>query len=186
MVIKHTAIILPGVAIILAAAHWLGAMKLYRRMPELTARVKRTGYVVLLVILTMWALFRFDFSVPVVHTFADPIAGQGIFADRIMPAGIYVGSVFESLDHLRNGHPSYLWGEISKFSWWYYFPAVATYKIPIGIAVIFLVGLLSLIWVRPRYEELPLLLCALIWMWTMMRSRSALASGIFCRRRFSW
>jgi hypothetical protein len=98
-----------------------------------------------------------------------PLPGEMFISDFVLPAGIYVGSVFMSLLHLRAGHPSYLWGQVHFFSWWYYFPALALYKIPIGIGVVLLIGLLSLLWVKPRYGELPIFLCGIIWLLVMMR-----------------
>src|ERR1700691_2313212 len=47
--------------------------------------------------------------------------------------------------------------------WWDYFSGVATYKIPIGIGVVMVIGLASLTWIKPRSEELPLAICAGLW-----------------------
>ncbi len=51
------------------------------------------------------------------------------------------------------GHDAYLFGERRTTGWWNYFPMVATYKVPIGIAAVLLLGVLSLGRTPPRWAE---------------------------------
>ena len=100
----------------------------------------------------IWVFVRFNSSVPETFNIA-------------LPAGLYVTSVAYFLEHIQAGHQAYLWGEMQLRGWWYYFPVLATYKIPIGIGVVFLLGIVSLAWVRPRYQELPIFLGFVLWLY---------------------
>ena len=70
-----------------------------------------------------------------------------------MPAGAYIGSMINGGAHADRGHAAFLLGERSKGGWWYYFPVVATYKVPLGVAALVLLAIASLFFLRPRFEE---------------------------------
>lgn len=91
--------------------------------------------------------------------------------DRPLPAGLYVGSVMHASWHADQGHPAYLLGERSRSGWWYYFPVLLAYKMPLGIALVLVLALLSFVWLKPRFEEAGLLLPALAWTALMMLTR---------------
>jgi hypothetical protein len=55
-------------------------------------------------------------------------------------------------------------GESRELGWWYYFPVVATFKIPLGIFVVLAMGIISLKWRRLSYQELPFIFAAALWM----------------------
>ena len=61
------------------------------------------------------------------------------------------------------GHNGYLFGEKRMTGWWYYFPVVATYKVPLGIAAVLLLGLISIGWEHPRWAEWGLLIPCVAW-----------------------
>jgi hypothetical protein len=120
-------------------------------------------------VVCIWASTLFDFSAPrnwmwpmnypntngfqFVRDFLDPLL------DMRWPGGIYIGSFLGGMVHAHRGHWGFLWGQNkSPGGWWYYFPVVATYKIPLGFFLIFLLALISLVWVRPRFAELMTLI----------------------------
>jgi hypothetical protein len=55
--------------------------------------------------------------------------------------------------------------------WWYYFPAVATYKVPIGAGVVLALGLVSLARRRPRWDEWGIALPLAAWMLFMINTK---------------
>jgi hypothetical protein len=168
LVIKHTALILPPVAVLMAIVHWVFREKLWRRPRKLVGNIGMAALTALCAFLTIWVLCGFDFSQPLPNPLGEKIFGEDFVDQFILPAGIYFKSVFYALAHARQGQPNYLWGEVRWDGWLYYFPVVAGYKIPLGIGAIALLGVASVAWVRPRYAELPLLICGLAWTASLM------------------
>lgn len=127
----------------------------------------------LLALPLMWALLGFDISEPrlagrqLSTEYGEhwSLAGDVInpISSLKLPGGIYIGSFLEGYNHGLDGHPTFLLGEISDFAPWYHHPVVATYKVPLGVAVVLALGLTSLAWARPRAAELPLLIAAGAW-----------------------
>jgi hypothetical protein len=118
----------------------------------------------------IWALSGFDYSHPAV---ARSVKSQRIWQHlpEFVPAGTYVGSVLNGMAHADRGHAAYLLGHKSKSGWWYYFPVVATYKVPIAIFFLLILSLASLSVVRPRWSEWGLLLPMLAWSILLMSGR---------------
>jgi hypothetical protein len=83
----------------------------------------------LITLLAMWALLAFDMS---------PARKGGA-----IPGGLYIQSLQDAARHVAEPNDAYLLGQVRRGGWWYYFPVVATYKVPIGIAAVILLGLLS-------------------------------------------
>ena len=131
VLLKHTAVLVP--AILCGYAAIQGGRQ---HLPALA----KGG---LLTLLVMWALLGFDMS---------PVRGASV------PGGIYVKSVLDARDHVTAPNDAYLWGQIRRGGWWYYFPAVATYKVPIGIALVVVLGLASMAKRGVKREEWSLLL----------------------------
>jgi hypothetical protein len=184
MLLKHTAIILPGVAMVFAGMWWIvqpwrqGCLRESWR-GKIDRRIAMFFVGVGIVLLTIWALCLFDVSKPRYPTpeFGSwtvkweqihPLAAQWL--DRKLPAGIYISSILQAQMHAKYGHMSYLFGQKTRRGWWYYFPVIATYKVPIGIGVVLLMGLISLKWVKPRWEEWSLLIPMIAWAALMMSS----------------
>lgn len=165
--LKHTAVILPLVALGYAVLWWGIRPRLASRERPRGGLGSRARAVVLALLIfagSLWALTLFDVSRPDV----PPELGQsgGALAQllvRPLPGGLYLGSVLHGQWHAERGHPAYLLGEKSFHGWWYYFPLVALYKVPIGILVVLLLGLLSLKRARPRFEEWGLFLPLCAW-----------------------
>jgi hypothetical protein len=149
LVTKHTAVLVPVILCAYAVLAWTTRRAPDAQEPPLAAHGGLAGLVkaALVTALLMWALLAFDLS-PVRKIKTG------------VPGGLYVESVLDAAGHVRYPNDAYLFGQTRRGGWWYYFPAVATYKVPIGIAVILLVGLTSFVYRRPRRDEWPLLLPA--------------------------
>jgi hypothetical protein len=164
LLIKHTAIILPAVMLTMAVLWW--CVKPWREGQSLAewrgllpGRRDAMARMVLLAMAALWALTLFNVSAPVMGS------------DLAVPAGIYIKSFLVGLIHASTGHESYLNGEVSWTGWWYYFPVIATYKVPIGVWVLIALALLSLRRTRPSWGELGLLLPMAAWTFLMMKTR---------------
>lgn len=169
LLLKHTALILPLVVVVLAGIHWLLKLQLNRNLKLLRHRVAQL-IVTAAAVPTLICIFMLgDFAPPAL---GPPFQGPSLFLRFLnthpMPCGLYLKSVATGLIHAQQGHPSYLLGQVSRMGWWYYFPVVAAYKIPLGIAGILFLGLISLLWIKPRYEETPLLVCGVAWTTSLM------------------
>jgi hypothetical protein len=172
MLTKHTAVILPLVVAAYALAHWLRGRR-EAGAPSLRARVNQLFAVGVVAAVSMWPLTAFDFSRPADHApLLSAVYTEGVSfkADvvngalmRRWPAGVYLGSVRGAQSHAEEGHPAYLWGRRSAHGWWYYFPVLAAYKVPFGVAVVIAAAALSLAWRRPTFGEVPLAVAAVAW-----------------------
>lgn len=176
MLVKHTALILP---VVLGAYVTIDAW--LRGRPFLGAgvwrpRLRRIALAGLVWAGSVWMMTGFDVSVPydVGATIAEPAPAEPAWKHKLvdaveaqltrpLPAGMYIGSVVLGLQHNAHGHWAYLFGEHRHLGWWYYFPVLATYKVPLGIALVLLLGVLSLRWVKPTVNELALLVPLVAW-----------------------
>ena len=79
---------------------------------------------------------------------------------RFEPSGFTAG--LEALrGHNRGGHPAYLFGEVRREGWWYYFPVALWFKSTIPLLVAFALG--SVVLLRKRAASwIPLLAAAAI------------------------
>jgi hypothetical protein len=166
ILIKHT-----GIAVLIAAVVlviWGG----WRRGDSWRITLNRLAAGALLCAGFVWILCAFDISRPADRAHVAPMrydsAGSSVMQaiEPMMslrwPAGIYVASLLDAGDHTARGHDAYLWGEHRRHGWWYYYPAVALYKVPIGIGVLVLLGVASVFRRRPTWDEAALVVPALI------------------------
>jgi hypothetical protein len=164
--------ITPGVVALFAAAYWLRDRRVDLAHASPRRRLNQLLAGALVAAAFIWPLTLFDVSRPSDH---GPVASAvytekfSFTADvvngalgRPWPAGVYVGSL-RGGQFRADGHPSYLWGQVSRHGWWYYFLAVALYKVPLGVVLVIAVAAASLWYVRPRFDELPLALAAVCW-----------------------
>jgi 4-amino-4-deoxy-L-arabinose transferase-like glycosyltransferase len=80
-----------------------------------------------------------------------------------LPAGSYQHSFLAAVQLSREGRPAFLWGERNLGGWWYYFPVVSLYKVPLGLLALFAVAVLSLA-LRPlKRGEWSLLIPMALW-----------------------
>ncbi|HEV8201065.1 MAG TPA: glycosyltransferase family 39 protein [Candidatus Polarisedimenticolia bacterium] len=182
LLLKGTTILLPVVAAAYAVLFWIvRPWRAARASPEqpnarkeagtpstwVSALPRRLAALVgfaALGFLILWALLLFDVSRP-----DQPPDWQQAptllsrLLDRPLPAGLFFESLVRGAWHADQGHLAYLLGERSRGGWWYYFPVVMAYKTPLGVALVFLLALLSLRSVRPRFEEWGLAIPAILW-----------------------
>jgi hypothetical protein len=166
MLIKHTAIILPAVIVAMAIFWWiLRPLRLHEPITRaLPHRLQHGALAIGLVLLWMWMLLGFDISrsaQPAWPAGATP-PGHALLQRRL-PGGLYIRSVMFGMSHNAVGHQNYLFGRRKAAGWWYYFPVLATYKIPLGIGLVLLLGAASLFHRRGSFEGLGLLLPLLAW-----------------------
>jgi hypothetical protein len=176
MSIKNSAFVLPLVVGGYALLWWLRARWRPALWPGAVAfrrAFRLTCWGALVVLLTIWAADRFDFSAPQEHGLGavrypphTSIAPVYDLLNRLtiqpMPAGMYISSVLQARNGKMEGHWEYLFGEHRRFGWWYYFPVVATYKVPLGIFGLWAMALLALFWRRPSFAEWSILLPAVV------------------------
>jgi hypothetical protein len=190
MLLKNTALILPGVAVVCAivwrvARYLPGSPRACSRGPEENAS-RLAGYTntswkrvllhiplaIVLLLASIWALTLFDVSVPLRQRDVGRFDNK-TFVElfrREWPAGIYLRSIPSTFDHAAAGHPNFLNGDRGRFGRWDYFPIVATYKLPVGIAAILVLGFASFFWRRPTFDELSLALPAIAWTALMLNT----------------
>jgi hypothetical protein len=186
--LKHTALVLPLVGLALMVAYRWRAR--HRGGEDAAAASLPRGGMILVAaaLVAIWAGTLFDLHTPPLFdakrrgpaAVAAPPAPEEAHprlaglepAERVhlketlrlrasWPAGVYVHALIQGVGHGATGHPAYLLGETSTRGWWYYQAVAATYKVPLGIVAIFCLGLLSLRWRAPRFDECSLLLPAL-------------------------
>ncbi len=171
MLIKHTAIILPGILFLyalMAPRPGRDSGDGHMAVPGLRGRFNRWAAVMLVALAGLWPLTFFDVSPPdhsgrqlsATYTERWSLVADVInpLAQVPLPAGVYLGSIMEAISHGREGHHSFFNGEYRYYGWWYYFPVLMTYKVPLGIGVVLALGLLSLAWHPPRWDEWPLVI----------------------------
>ena len=177
LMLKHTALALLAVAAGYAVLFWV-ARPLRRRegraawRSALPTRAFAVAAALLVGAFTIWALTLFDVSRP--HPQDDwgrQTATVPGWLDRPVPGGLYLTALLQGIEHGGEGHHGYLLGERRLTGWWYYFPIVLLYKMPIGIAAVLALGVASLLWHRPRWEEWGLLVPMLAWAGLAMASR---------------
>ncbi len=177
MMLKHTAIILPAVILVFAMLWWIVKPQ---AQPRWMRRLGAYATGVVVVLITIWTTCLFDISRPsfpvmpeskrLPDTWRELHPTTARILDRPLPAGLYISSLLEASLHARLGHVSYLFGETTRDGWWYYFLVVATFKVPIGIALVMLLAVVSLWFVRPKWDELGLLVPMVAWSAFMMKS----------------
>jgi hypothetical protein len=151
LLLKHTAILVPAILCGYAVLRAIHARSLPATEhdpsaltpPSTANNLARAGLVTLLL---MWFLLALDIN--------------QIRKGRVWPGGVYIESIFDAARHVAEPNDAYLQGETRRGGWWYYFPVVATYKVPIGVAAIGLLGAFSCLRRRPRWEEWGLFLPA--------------------------
>jgi len=163
LLIKHSCVLLPPTIVLLALLHW--NTRAARSSPR--AQFNALALLTLATIAFLWPLTLFNFSAPTEWGRFPPVRydSTNVTLARMAhdaasvrwPAGIYLGSLMEAVEHARDGHPALLWGEYRTHGWRYYFLAVALYKVPVGIAIVLLLGAVSLAWKRVTWSEVGLI-----------------------------
>ena len=71
--------------------------------------------------------------------------------------GDYSKGLFMVVNHVGDGHNSFLLGQTSKTGWWYYFPVLLSAKTPLAELLLVAIGLMTVIRSRPK-EKLAIAL----------------------------
>ncbi len=165
LLIKHTAIILPAVIVFLL----LFFLRESQARTNWKLRLLHLILAIGILLLSVWAFTLFDISHPSIPKSARLTAISPHLPENL-PAGVYVGSLFNGLSHAGRGHAGYLFGQKGMMGWWYYFPIVAAYKVPIAVGILIALSIASLLVLKPRWNEWSLLIPAVAWTAFMMHS----------------
>jgi hypothetical protein len=172
ILVKHTTIVLPLIAVLYAPLFgWVHPSRT-RRIGTWPRRIAAGFGFGAVVLLSLWTLLLFDVSTPdrPAEWQQAPTALSRLI-DRPLPGGIYVSALVRAGWHAEQGHLSYLLVELSRSGWWYYFPVVLAYKMPLGVALLLVLALLSLRRVRPGFEEWGLLIPLVVWTTLFLTTR---------------
>jgi 4-amino-4-deoxy-L-arabinose transferase-like glycosyltransferase len=79
---------------------------------------------------------------------------------------VYLPGLQDVMNHYSGGHEAYLFGEISRNGWWYYFPAAFALKSPVGFLALIAIAAGVALWKRPKpsFDALLLLVPASIYL----------------------
>jgi hypothetical protein len=106
--------------------------------------------------LVLWAVYGFDFGVPVLLPLALPLPALPV------PAPFYWDHLAGTLGGLlaeTTVKPDFLLGQVSTGGWWYYFPVALAVKTPLPLIILFVAGLAALArkqaWRRQSIAWLP-------------------------------
>lgn len=156
--------LLPIAGILLFLNQWVRVARSERKVRAVWDRLLVGGVMTLLMI---WVLTGFDISRPRDHCSALPASYTQEWnlvvdvinpnLERRWPAGIYIASLAEGTRNTLVLKGSWLLGRRSAGGVWYYFPVIAFYKVPIGIAVVLVAGFVSVLRRRVGWNELSLL-----------------------------
>jgi hypothetical protein len=166
MLIKHTAVIMPFVALAYAVL-WC----VFRRdagepiIGWIRARWIHGVAAGLIAFVTL-VIFSGGFvKVPKPESAKDGTLAAKIY-DTPWPGGRYIRSLQTAMYHGQAGHTSWFMGHRNDHGSLAYYPVVALYKVPIPLLAFIALGGISLIFVRPRFEEwalvVPMLLLAVL------------------------
>jgi hypothetical protein len=177
MSIKFTSFVLPLVIAAMAIAWWVRA----GRNAGWRHAVRLALWGAFIVLLTIWALDRFDFSPPrdhavaIVriprHTLIKPI--YQFFDDLTierLPAGTFIAALIQAHNGMLDGHWAYLQGEHRRFGWWDYFFVLSWYKVPLATLALMALAVISLFWRPIAFTELSLIIPALVLGWYISAS----------------
>jgi chromate transport protein ChrA len=177
MSIKFTAFVMPLVIVAMAIAWWVRS----RSTAGWRQAIRLTLWGALIVLLTIWALDRFDFSAPRDHAVAivriprhTSIKPLYQFFDDLtiqpLPGGTYIAALIEAHNATIEGHWGYLLGEHRLYGWWYYFFVDGWYKVPLATLALMAIAIVSVAWRPPAFSELSLLIPALVLGWFISAS----------------
>jgi 4-amino-4-deoxy-L-arabinose transferase-like glycosyltransferase len=81
------------------------------------------GLVAVTTMLAVWAAYRFD---------VGPVAPD---SGLVVPAPAFLRGIADFARHGADGHPAFLFGQISDRGWWYYYPVAFLLKTPLPLLV---------------------------------------------------
>lgn len=168
LLMKLTTIILPGVILLIGLAHWIHRD---RKWPLLRQRLNWLFAGGLLTLFFIWALTGFDISTPGQWLAISSHPGKFSLYPALQypwPAGHFVQVLLNGFEINASDRWAYLFGHSKPGGWWYYFPAVAMYKIPLGFFMVFVLAILSFWWRGFAFEEWSIFIPMLAWAGMLM------------------
>jgi hypothetical protein len=111
--------------------------------------------------LTLWGIYRFTIG---------PINPGGF----PVPAPAYWWEWQSFNDYLKDPLPGYLFGQFSKFGWWYYFPVAFLAKTPLPVMVLLVLSLAHTWRARSWLKDLTLIAAPLLLFLSLLFSPHAL------------
>ena len=115
--------------------------------------LKAMGCAAVVFFFVCWPLYRFDLTparTPPGRRFLlldELIGGSGWmhnvaywFLELHLPLGGMIKGIGEVYQHNWDGHPAYLFGQLSQWGWWYFFPVVLAIKTPLALAILAIIG----------------------------------------------
>jgi hypothetical protein len=145
-----------------------------------TFSAKSLSLAIIIAALVVWSGYRFQFTtIARAYERGDSVMGNLVpkplkpaaksFAREVpIPAPLFAIGAARVLLHNRNGHEAFLFGEIRKHGWWYYFPVVVFYKTPLPFLALAIIGTV-LICLRSR-QALSLALVPLAFLVSILPS----------------
>ena len=177
---KHTAILLPLVFVTYAILWWCrrrkggeleSAAEEKRGLPMQWFSNAAAIFAVTLFV-TIWTFCGFDFQRPALpEHLAEHRPYLVPLTDIRLPASLYLSSFLEGMTHADSGQRGFLFGEKRKSGWWYYFPVLATFKVPIPLLGLLALAAVSYIWKPFAWEEWGLLIPLMGWTGLMMSTK---------------
>lgn len=176
MIIKHTAVILPAVVAAFGGLWWVvrpwrDGTRWAEWKAALTGRIRAVVLMGLITVVTIWLLTLFELCPPKSPNEVAKTWQTRFLLTSPWPAGTYIRAFSNGLGHSQHGHGAYLFGNSRTTGWWYYFPVLATYKIPVGMAIVILLAIVSVRRIPPRWAEWGLFLPFVAWSLLMMASK---------------
>jgi hypothetical protein len=89
--------------------------------------------------LVIWAFYWFSFGRVGSHGF-----------NFLLPAPEFFYGLRDAMHHSSGGHGAFLLGQFGWAGWWYYFPVVLFFKLPVAFLVLFVLGVFVCIKERAR------------------------------------
>jgi hypothetical protein len=132
------------------------ALREGKRVRVLSAKpIAQLAVFVLCICLLCWGAYGFDVGaiappgeVYLSGSSAPPQSPErvvaSLFGDKEVPAPVFWQGIIDVMKHNRQGHRSYLFGEIYQDGRWYYFPVVLILKTTLPLLILIMVGVMQL------------------------------------------
>jgi hypothetical protein len=99
--------------------------------------------------ITLWGIYRFSIG---------PVTPGGL----ALPAPTYWREWLDFNVYLREPTPGYLFGQVSQFGWWYYFPIAFAVKTPLPVLILLLLAVINTVQRRSWYRDFKLWLAPVL------------------------
>ena len=131
---KFSALVfLPVAGAGIALIHWYQTPKLSGLLGYPKKQwLKAVSITALVGLFMIWGAYRF--SIDRIDTL------PGFLSEIPVPAHQFILGIQSVMEHNREGHLAYLFGEVSQYGWWYYFPIAVAVKTPLPFLCFLLIG----------------------------------------------